>query len=47
MKKVAGYKIDEEILKKFNELAKIKAINKSQWIENKMSDFIKEENNNG
>ena len=47
MKKAAGYKIDEEILKKFNELAKIKAINKSQWIENKMSDFIKEENNNG
>lgn len=42
MKKMVSYKIDEKILKEFNKVSKEKAINKSQWIENKMVDFLKE-----
>ena len=41
-KKPVGYKVDEEVLKKFNEKSKQKAINKSQWLENKMKEFIEE-----
>lgn len=41
MKKVAGYKIDAEILREFNISAKENALNKSQWLENIMKEFVK------
>lgn len=41
-KKTVSYKIDKDIVEEFNKTAKEKAINKSQWIENKMKEFIKE-----
>ena len=38
-----GYKVEKEILEEFNVKAKEKAINKSQWLENKMKEFIEED----
>jgi len=46
-RKPVAYKVDEDVLKEFNEKAKEKAINKSQWLENRMKEFIKEANKNG
>jgi len=36
------FEIEKEILVKFNIKAKENAINKSQWIENKMKEYLKE-----
>lgn len=44
-KKSASYKIDIEILQKFNEKADQNALNKSKWIENKMVEYLKEVDN--
>ena len=44
MRKPVAYKVDENVLKEFNKKAKEKAINKSQWLENMMKKFIKEDN---
>jgi len=35
--------VSEDILEAFNKKAKEKAINKSQWIENKMKEYIENE----
>jgi hypothetical protein len=43
MKKSAAYIIEKEVLEKFNKKARENAINKSQWVENKMKEFIKRE----
>jgi len=42
IKKTVSYKVDHDVLIIFNQLAKDKAINKSQWLENKMKEYIKE-----
>jgi hypothetical protein len=42
MKKKVNYNISESTIKDFNELAKKKAINKSQLIENLIEKWVKE-----
>jgi hypothetical protein len=46
-KKGASYNVDMDILAEFNRIADEKAINKSKWIEKKMLEFIKENNQEG
>ena len=41
-KKPVSYKITDTILDDFNKKAKEMAINKSQWLENKMKEFVNE-----
>ena len=41
-KKAVGYKVEDTILEEFNKKAKENALNKSQWLENKMKEFIQE-----
>jgi len=41
-KKSVTYKIDPIVLVDFNNKAKSNAINKSQWIEIKMKEYLKE-----
>ena len=40
MKKKVNYNVNTEVINKFNELTKIKAINKSQLIENLIKKWI-------
>lgn len=41
MKKMVSYKVDEKILNEFNQTSKKNALNKSQWLENKMIEYLK------
>ena len=41
-KRTASYKIDINVLEDFNKKAKENAINKSQWLENKMAEYLKD-----
>jgi predicted transcriptional regulator len=45
MKKTKTFTIEDDIYKKFNELAKKKSINKSLFIENALKDYIEKEEN--
>lgn len=42
IKKKVNFNVDVEILQNFNKMAKERAINKSQFIENFMKQWIKE-----
>ena len=41
-KRTASFKIDITVLEIFNKRAKENAINKSQWIENKMAEYLRD-----
>lgn len=41
-KKPVGYKVEEKIKEEFNRVAKEQALNKSQWLENKMVEYLRE-----
>lgn len=45
MKKQYTFTIDENIYKEFNELSKIKSLNKSLFVENNIIEYIKKEKN--
>ena len=42
-KKPAGYKVDDKVLEAFNKKAKENALNNSQWLENKMKEYVEKE----
>lgn len=42
MKAKPSYTVDKEVLDKFNKVAKTKSLNKSLWVENKMKEYIEE-----
>ena len=42
MVKRVTYSVDEDTLKKFNDVADEKTVNRSKWLEKKMEEFIKE-----
>ena len=42
MKRIATFNIEDKVLVLFNKKAKENAINKSQWIQLKMEEFIEE-----
>jgi hypothetical protein len=42
VKKPVGYKVEDTVLEDFNKKAKDNALNKSQWLENKMKEYLKE-----
>jgi len=44
MIKKVSHSIDIDVLKAFNKKAKENSINKSKWIENKMIEYLKEDN---
>lgn len=44
-KKSVTYKVDNKIVEQFNISAKENALNKSQWLENKMKEFIEKNKN--
>lgn len=42
-KKPVSYKITDTVLEAFNKKAKENALNKSQWINNKMEEYVDEQ----
>ena len=46
LKKPVEYKIDDEVLVAFNKLANENVLNKSQWIGNKIKEYLKEAKEN-
>lgn len=42
-KKKVTFTIDEDTVELFNKITKLNSINKSQWVENKINSYLKEE----